>query len=410
MKHIILANVLENLSELTTAATTNAASRLQVMQLPTKKREEYRYFDIEKYLKREYEFLVRKEEQITEGEFVEIIDGIVVRAPKGLQISYTKERLIDDAHFDPLYYLGHLLSPKVIKIDFEKDTNVKILHRYTQKNSLIAYRIAMQTKPNVAVTVSESFLGCDANESLVLYGCDIDLGRDARFTFIKDETLVEGIYTPIHSHFIHLAQQSSANYLSFDFGNADGLGLIKAKLMQRSEFNANHLLYTKAESKRGTVSQIIHADKDARSSQKAKNILGERGRGIFDALIKIEPQGSGTKAYQNSQAVLLNDGAYMVSKPQLEIYIDDVEASHGSTIGELDEQQLFYLRSRGIALQEARKMLILAFTNEIIDAIQDEKIRESVHLSFEHVYYGQGQLECIATCHHCSDAVFGEEV
>ena len=105
---------------------------------------------------------------------------------------------------------------------------------------------------------------------------------------------------------------------------------------------------------------------------------------------------------------MLNDGAYMASKPQLEIYIDDVEASHGSTIGELDAQQLFYLRSRGIAFEEARKMLILAFTNEIIDAIEDENTRENVHLSFEKVYYGHGQLECMATCHHCSDTVFGE--
>jgi len=93
----------------------------------------------------------------------------------------------------------------------------------------------------------------------------------------------------------------------------------------------------------------------------------------------------------------------------LEIYIDDIEASHGSTIGELDEQQLFYLRSRGIVLEEARKMLILAFANEIIDAIEDERTRESVHLSFENVYYGHGQLECIATCHNCSDAILGEE-
>jgi len=97
----------------------------------------------------------------------------------------------------------------------------------------------------------------------------------------------------------------------------------------------------------------------------------------------------------------------MASKPQLEIYIDDVEASHGSTIGELDEQALFYLRSRGITLQEAQKMLILAFANEIIDAIEDEEIRESVHHSFEYVYYGEGHIECIATCHNCSDSIIG---
>ena len=392
MSSIILADIINN---------------AKTIPLPTKKSEEYRYFDIESYLNKEYMLVDKQKKPITEAAYIEIVDGVVEKAPKGLNISYVTEREVTDEHFDPLYYVGHLLCSQAIQIELEDDTNVKILHRYTQQKSLIPYRVVVKTAPNITVTLSESFIGCDAQESLVLYGYDIHLQRDARLSFIKDETLVEGIYTPIHSHFIHLQQQSSADLFSFDFGNADGLQLIQAKLLQNSHFNAHHLLYTKGASKRGTISKIIHAQKDAKSSQKAKNILGDKGRGIFDALIKIEPEGGGTKAYQNSQAILLNDGAYMVSKPQLEIYIDDVEASHGSTIGELDPQQLFYLRSRGIRLEEARKMLILAFTNEIIDAIEDEKVREAVHLSFEHIYYGQGQLECIATCHHCSDEIIG---
>lgn len=403
-----LANIVEEFSATNAAQTKTALEYLEQLQLPTKKTEQYRYFDMEKLLNKEYKTLQTKEGKIEEGEFVEIVDGVVVRAPKGLDIHYSTKHKIAKEHFDPLYYAGHILSEKIIEITFASDSNVKILHRYTQENTLIAYRVLAQTAPNINVTLSESFIGCDAKESLVLYGCDILVQRDARFTYIKDETLVEGIYTPVYSHFIELSQQSSVDFFTFDFGNADGLQLFQAKLMESSDFNAHHLLYTKGKGKRGTVSEIVHAKKNARSSQKAKNILGEQGRGIFDALIKIEPEGSGAKAYQNSQAVLLNDGAYMASKPQLEIYIDDVEASHGSTIGELDEQQLFYLRSRGIVLEEARKMLILAFTNEIIDAVEDEKIRENIHLSFENVYYGHAQMECIATCHHCSDTVFGE--
>ena len=398
-----LANIVEKFSATNADQTKTALERLEQLQLPTKKTEQYRYFDIEKLLQKEYKTLQTKEVQTEEGEFVEIVDGVVVRAPKGLDICYSSKHQISEEHFDPLYYAGHILSEKIIEITFASDMHLKILHRYTQENRLIAYRVLVRTVPNINVTLSESFIGCDAKESLVLYGCDIFVQRDAHFTYIKDETLVEGIYTPVYSHFIELSEQSSADFFSFDFGNADGLQLIQAKLMESSDFNAHHLLYAKGKGKRGTVSQIVHAKKSARSSQDAKNILSEEGRGIFDALIKIEQEGSGAKAYQNSQAILLNDGAYMASKPQLEIYIDDVEANHGSTIGELDEQLLFYLRSRGIALEEARKILILAFTNEIIDAVEDEKIRENIHRSFENVYYGHAQLECIATCHHCSD-------
>ena len=407
MKSLDLNAGLDALEAFQTQYNSTAFERLNELGLPGKKTEQYRYFDIAAFMQREWRLCQTQRVEVQEGKILEIVDGVVVQAPKGIKVSYSKQRTLNVAHFDPLYYLGHILSDAVIHIEASSDAKVKIVHRFTQSKVLYAYRVMIETAPNISLQIAESFVGCEAKESFVLYGYDLHAARDARVTIIKDETLVEGIYTPVYSHFVELEAQSSANMLSFDYGNADGLQLFGAKLGRESEFNAQHLLYVKGTCKRGTVSKIIHADKNAKSRQRAKNILGDKARGIFDALIKIEPEGGGTKALQNSQAVLLNDGAYMASKPQLEIYIDDVEASHGSTIGELDEQALFYLRSRGITLQEAQKMLILAFANEIIDAIEDEEIRESVHHSFEYVYYGEGHIECIATCHNCSDSIIG---
>ena len=120
------------------------------------------------------------------------------------------------------------------------------------------------------MTLSESFTGCDAKKSLVLYGCDVLVQRDAHFTYIKDETLVEGIYTPVYSHFIELSEQSRADFFSFDFGDADGLQLFQAKLMESSDFHAHHLLYAKGKGKRGTVSQIVHAKKSAKFAKSKK--------------------------------------------------------------------------------------------------------------------------------------------
>jgi len=399
-------NTVQNLQN---PAAKSAAARLEAVGLPSKKTEAYRYFDIASLLQRKFEKSVIEKKEIQESEVVKIVDGVVVSAPQNVQISYKKERVIEAEHFDALYYLGHLLSQEVIELFFVEDTNIRIEHEYTKENTLITYRLVIKTTPNISLKINESFTGKQAKNSLVLYGYDMFIARDARVEIVKDETLSAGEYTPIHSHFLVLQEQSSAKVFSFDFGDADGLTLFSAKLQENADFEANHLLFARGGAKRGTVSQIIHAQQNTRSSQKAKNILEGSARGIFDALIKIEHEGKGTKAYQNSQAVLLNSGAYMVSKPQLEIYIDDVEASHGSTIGELDDAQLFYLRSRGIVLQEARKMLILAFANELIDGISDNNLREQVHNSFEKAYYGASQLECIATCHNCSDTVLGEQ-
>jgi len=98
----------------------------------------------------------------------------------------------------------------------------------------------------------------------------------------------------------------------------------------------------------------------------------------------------------------------MASKPQLEIYIDDLEASHGSTTGQLDEAQIFYLRSRGIAKEEARKMLILAFANELIDALEEDGLRERLHASFEQAYWGETHVSCMETCHGCEEIATAE--
>jgi len=93
------------------------------------------------------------------------------------------------------------------------------------------------------------------------------------------------------------------------------------------------------------------------------------------------------KAEQNSKAILLHDDAYMVAKPQLEIYIDELEASHGATTGQLDRKQLFYLQSRGISYVEARKMLVIAFANTLIEEVKDTRHQERIKAAFEEVFY-----------------------
>ncbi len=397
------------IDDCTTDATRLAAQKLHEMGLPTKKTEAYRYFDIEKALQPKRRLQTTKEHSLAPSDTLQILNGTVIGAPKEVEITLTKERPIAKEHFDPLYYASHLLSPQVIMITCTKDTSLKIEHDFTEMHTLYAYRIVIRTKENVHVKIEESFGNCNAEGSLVLYGYDLDAARYAQVEMIQNETLATNGYIPIHSHSIVLQPHAEANLLTFDFGMGDGLTLFEAMIEENARFDAKHLLYAKEEAKRGVVSKLVHRGKNATSAQNAKNILQERARGIFDALIKIENTAAGAKAHQNSKAILLNDGAYMASKPQLEIYIDDVEASHGSTIGELDETQLFYLRSRGIALEEARKMLILAFANEMIEAIQNGATKERVHRAFEEIYYGHALLECISTCHGCSDAILKDE-
>ncbi len=375
------------------------------LKLPTKKTESYRYFDIESLLDKSYKTVQKQKQDIKDSKILKIVDGVVVEAPKNIVVSYKKERFVSSKHFDELYRFSHKINDEIIHIDIQNDTDLKILHRFEAKESFLTYRIQIDVKENTTAKIYETFIGCEAKGSFVLYGYDLIAGRYANVEIVKDETIVKDTYTPIHSNFIEAKESSNVKLFSFDYGDADGLVLVDSYIEKDANIDAKHLLYVMGKAKRGTVSRLHHTEKNSKSNQVAKSILQDSSRGIFDATIKIDATAPGSKAHQNSKAVLLNDGAYMASKPQLVINIDDVEASHGSTIGELDETQLFYLRSRGINEDEARKMLILAFANEIIDDMSENEVVNAVHNSFEKVYYGKGQLECIATCHFCEDVI-----
>jgi len=361
--------------------------RFVSLGMPSKKSEEYRYFDVEKLLEKEYRTLnyIPKSHRVSEK--IEIVDGVVVAGPQGMRIYYEQCGQLDMEHFDPLYYLGHMLSPIAIKIELDGDVEVEIEHRYTQSDALINYRIVLYTQANRHATIYENFIEEDIENTLVLYGYDMHISQDSSLRVVKMQSMQNSGYSMVASHKINVAKNANSVYKSFDLGGDNALQLIKVDLDERANIDAGHLLYLNSKAKRGTVTQIVHKGEHSTSNQEAKNILDGDSRGIFDALIRVQETAKYTKAHQNSKAILLHDKAYMAAKPQLEIYIDELEASHGATTGQLSEKQLFYLQSRGITRVEARKMLVIAFANTLIETIKDSRHQERVKTAFEEVFY-----------------------
>ena len=126
----------------------------------------------------------------------------------------------------------------------------------------------------------------------------------------------------------------------------------------------------------GDITTVVaHDAPDCGSRQTIKNVLSGHSRGVFQGRIEVARAAQKTDGYQMNQALLLSPDAEIDCKPQLEIYADDVKCSHGATIGELDADQLFYLRSRGVPPDEARALLVRAFLVEAIDLITHEGAR-----------------------------------
>lgn len=124
--------------------------------------------------------------------------------------------------------------------------------------------------------------------------------------------------------------------------------------------------------------RVTHAAPHGTSRQVFKTVLEDTARGVFQGKTLVKREAQKTDGHQLSRALLLSDKAEMNAKPELEIYADDVKCSHGSAIGDLSEQELFYLRSRGLPEAEARAMLVQAFVQDLVDQIQAAEIARLV--------------------------------
>jgi Fe-S cluster assembly protein SufD len=124
--------------------------------------------------------------------------------------------------------------------------------------------------------------------------------------------------------------------------------------------------------------EIDHAKAHCPSHEVYKGILGGKARAIFNGKIIVRPDAQKTNAKQTNRALLLSDHASINTKPQLEIFADDVKCTHGAAIGQLDEDAIFYLRARGLTYFEARDMLIHAFAGEILEHVKIEPLKRAL--------------------------------
>ncbi|MEA3446470.1 MAG: Fe-S cluster assembly protein SufD [Bacteroidota bacterium] len=142
---------------------------------------------------------------------------------------------------------------------------------------------------------------------------------------------------------------------------------------------------------------VEHISSNCTSKQKFKGVIDDKASGAFNGKILVHPNAQKTNAFQTNNNILLTDDAEMNTKPQLEIYADDVKCSHGATVGQLDDDAMFYLRARGIGEREARLMLMYAFTFEIINEIKVLPLRDRINELVDKRLRGE-----LSRCNNCA--------
>jgi len=138
------------------------------------------------------------------------------------------------------------------------------------------------------------------------------------------------------------------------------------------------LAYLHGEERVTTETHVTHAVGGGKSEQLIKFVLDDNARGHFIGDLKIAQDAQQTEAHQTNRNLLLSETAEMRAQPQLEIYADDVKATHGASTGQLDESALFYMQQRGISKQKARQLLVGAFMREVLDKIPNSLIPDSL--------------------------------
>lgn len=201
---------------------------------------------------------------------------------------------------------------------------------------------------------------------------------------------------------VHIRQEASSNVLVNGITLTNGLTRNNYYVELNGEYADATLCAMAILDKRqqvDTYSHITHAAPHCISNELVKNVLNDQAVGAFSGRILVKEGAQQTAAYQTNRNLCATREARMYSKPQLEIYADDVKCSHGMTTGQLDENALFYMQSRGIPRDEARMLLSVAFTADVIDHVRLDALKERLHKLVEKRF--RGELAKCAGCRIC---------
>jgi Fe-S cluster assembly protein SufD len=183
------------------------------------------------------------------------------------------------------------------------------------------------------------------------------------------------------------ARDSQFKHFNFTFGGKLVRNDINAELSDENIECTLNGLYIANDSQHFDNSTFIdNAKPHSVSNELYKGILDDNSRGVFTGKILVAKDAQLTNAYQNNNTILLSENARVDTKPQLEIYADDVKCTHGATVGQLDESALFYILTRGIPKEKAKSMLITAFAESVVAEMSIPELKEEInHLIFQHL-------------------------
>jgi Fe-S cluster assembly protein SufD len=249
----------------------------------------------------------------------------------------------------------------------------------TSGEPIVAYpRNLIVAGENCQVTIVESYLGSDGDVSFTNAVTEVVAAPNAIIDHYKVQRENDHAY---HIATLQVHQDRASNFSSHSV--ALGGALVRNDVNAVLDAEGCHCVLNGLSLGNGRQlidnhTRIDHAKPRCESHELYKTILNGKAHGVFNGKIYVHADAQKTDAKQTNQTLLLSGDATIDAKPQLEIYADDVKCTHGATVGQLDENSIFYLRSRGIGMAEARSLLTFAFANDIVERIKVAPVRRQL--------------------------------
>ena len=367
--------------------------------LPNKRNEDWKFSDINQIISKNFDnlnFIVDQNKIFEEKDFPLDFEHNKISFVDGKLYDFdfkheAKDKILVDQNLDlddtvcqnTLLNLNSAFLASVSKITIKKGYNVKkplILFNYLSdglKSSAINSRVDINLEDDSSLCVV-SFLNENSEKNFINFRQKIKIGENSILkNYSLDSNTSENI--KYFNKDINLSKNSHLEY----FILSEGSKFIKQDINcnlddEYGSVALNGIINLENEKHHEIKTVINHKKENCKSYQLIKSVLNDKSKGIYQGKIFVSPEAQKTDGYQLSRALLLNESVEFNAKPELEIYADDVKCSHGSTSGNIDENSIFYLMSRGLSYSESKKLLTNGFLNEVIEKISNEDVKKLV--------------------------------
>jgi len=269
-------------------------------------------------------------------------------------------------------------NQKILTINENTKDPIILIHTLNENETTFTNSLKIELKDGINAQIIEIF-NSNSTNSAFFVNRDLSIGKNTNLEYVKIQDIILQ-NSIIFSLKTLQNDNSNVELTNFEFG--DGFivnsfeNIINA---QDVNYELNGLLKLQNKANSSTLVKTIHNNKSSKSSINYKNSLKDQSRAVVKIKSIVNKEALYSKAFQNCNSILLSDDATIFAQPHLEIYIDELEASHGTTTGSLNKEQLLYLCTRGIPKDKAYNILLNAFESSIKNNLKNEKIKEFIN-------------------------------